>query len=316
LVAGDNSIGREALLVLVNSTDVDATVSLQLYGPSGSIQGAGLSGISAPAGKVTVLPLSSFAPKAETFAVQVSSRGAELGIWLQQKTVRGLTPSGLEMVGVSAEPSKQVSIPGIFLRNTTALGKLAESDANFADVKPILRVTAPGDKDVHFTAQLQGADGSSFGTVLQGSVQAGSTKDFALLDVADGNYAMQLEADGALLASVRYSRLSGKTPDFAWAQSVAPSELNAGFTTARNGKSKLSVMNSNAVKASFTMNGRTLQIAANSNLVIDLAAGQHYVIKSSAPLAASQVIDVNGGVTVSTVLDYQSVGGKIRVSVR
>lgn len=316
LVAGDNSVGREALLIMVNSTDVDATVSLQLYGPSGAIQGAGLSGISAPAGKVTVLPLSSFAPKAETFAVQVSSRGAELGIWLQQKTVRGLTPSGLELVGVSAEPAKKVSIPGVFLRNTTALGKLSESDANFADVKPILRVTAPGDKDVNFTAQLQGADGSSFGTVLQGSVPAGSTKDFGLVDLADGNYSMQVEADGAVLASVRYSRLSGAKPDFAWAQSVAPSKLNAGFTTASNGKSKLSVMNSSASKVSFTLNGRAYQLAANSNQVIDLAAGQDYVIKSKSLLAASQVIDVNGGVTVSTVLDYQSVGGKIKVSVR
>lgn len=316
LVAGDNSIGREALLVLVNSTDVDATVSLQLYGPSGAIQGAGLSGISAPAGKVTVLPLSSFAPKAETFAVAVSSRGAELGIWLQQKTVRGLTPSGLEMVGVSAEPSKQVSIPGIFLRNTAALNKLAESDANFADVKPILRITAPGEKEVNFTAQLQGADGSSFGTVLQASVPAGSTKDFALVDLTDGNYAMHVEADGAVLASVRYSRLSGNTPDFAWAISVAPSKLNAGFTTPSNGKPKLSVMNPNASKASFTVNGRSYQVEANSNFVVDLSVGQHYVIKSNSLLAASQVIDVNGGVTVSTVLDYQSVGGKIKVNVR
>lgn len=316
LVAGDNSVGREALLILANSTDVDATVSLQLYGPSGAIQGTGLSGISAPAGKVTVLPLSSFAPKAETFAVEVSSRGAELGMWLQQKTVRGLTPSGLDLVGVSAEPSKQVSIPGIFLRNTTALNKLAESDDNFADVKPILRITAPGDKDVSFTAQLQGADGSSFGTVLQGSVQAGSTKDFALVDLADGNYSMHVEADGQVLASVRYSRMSGTTPDFAWAQSVEPSKLNAGFTTASNGKSKLSITNPSASKASFTLNGRAYQLAANSNLVVDLAAGQHYVIKSSSILAASQVIDVNGGVTVSTILDYQSVGGKIKVSVR
>ncbi|MEN9992580.1 MAG: hypothetical protein RLY83_150 [Actinomycetota bacterium] len=316
LVAGDNSVGREALLILVNSADVDATVSLQLYGPSGAIQGTGLSGISAPAGKVTVLPLSSFAPKAETFAVKVSSRGAELGIWLQQKTVRGLTPAGLELVGVSAEPSKQVSIPGVFLRNTTALGRLAESDANFADVKPLLRVTAPGDKDVNFTAQLQGADGSSFGTVLQGSVPAGSTKDFALVDLADGNYSMQVEADGAVLASVRYSRLSGGKPDFAWAQSVNVSKLNSGFTTANTAKTKLSVMNPTSSKASFSLNGRAYQVAANSNLVVDLAAGQHYVIKSTSKLAASQVLDVNGGVTVSTVLDYQSVGGKIRVSVR
>ena len=37
-VAGDNSIGREALLVLVNPTKVDATVSLQIVGTNGPIQ--------------------------------------------------------------------------------------------------------------------------------------------------------------------------------------------------------------------------------------------------------------------------------------
>lgn len=315
-VAGDNSVGREALLILANPSEVDATVSLQLYDPSGPMQGAGLNGISAPAGKVTVLPLSSFAPKAETFAVEVVSRGAELGIWLQQKTVRGLTPGGLDLVGVSAEPAKRVTIPGVFLRNSAALGRLASADQDFTDVRPLLRIAAPGDKDITFTAQLQGADGSSYGTVIQGSVPAGSTKDFALEDVTDGNYTMLVDANGSIMASVRYSRMSGTKPDFAWAQSVQPTKLNAGFSTANNAKSKLSVMNPNSAKASFTLGGRTYQIAANSNLVVDLTAGTHYTIRSSAALAVSQVIDVNGGVTVSTVLDYQSVGGKIKVSFR
>lgn len=316
LVAGDNSIGREALLILANPSAVDATVSLQLYGPSGPMQGAGLNGISAPAGKVTVLPISSFAPKAETFTVEVASRGAELGIWIQQKTVRGLTPGGLDLVGVSAEPAKRVSIPGVFLRNAKALSQLANSEQDFADLKPMLRVTAPGDKGVTFTAQLQGAEGSSYGTVLQGEVSPGSTKDFELEDLADGNYTMLVEANSPILASVRFSRMVGAKQDFAWAQSVTPAKLNAGFTAAENVKTKLSVMNSNAAQATFTLSGRTYRVAGNSNLAVDLRAGAHYSISSSSALAVSQVIDANGGVTVSPVLDYQSVGGKIRVTVR
>lgn len=316
LVAGDNSIGREALLILANPSAVDATVSLQLYGPSGPMQGAGLNGISAPAGKVTVLPLSSFAPKAETFTMEVASRGAELGIWLQQKTVRGLTPGGLDLIGVSAEPAKRVSIPGVFLRNTTALSQLANSQSDFTDLKPMLRVTAPGGKGVTFTAQLQGAEGSSYGTVLQGEVSPGSTKDFELEDLADGNYTMLVEANGPILASVRFSRLSGAKQDFAWAQSVSPVKLNAGFTTAENVKTKLSVMNPNSAQATFTLAGRTYRVAGNSNLAVDLRPGAHYSISSSAALSVSQVIDSNGGVSVSPVLDYQSVGGKIKVTVR
>jgi hypothetical protein len=316
LVAGDNSIGREALLVLANATTVDATVSLQLFGTSGPIQGAGLSGISAPAGKVTVLPLSSFAPKAETFAIHVSSRGAELGIWLQQKTVRGLTPGGLDLVGISAEPAETVLIPGVFLRNSAALSNLASANKDFADTKPVLRVAAPGDKDANFTAQVQGADGSSFGNVLQGTVPAGSTRDFPLEDLTDGNYAVQISSDQPVLGAVRFSRLSGSLPDFAWAQAVAPTKLDAGFTSLVGATTKLSIINGSKEKATYKLQGLEFSIPGNSNLVVTVSAGTRYSIHSDQPLALSQVIDVKGGVGVAPIIDYKNVGGTLKVLVR
>jgi len=316
LVAGDNSVGREALLILANPSAVDATVSLQLFGTSGPIQGSGLSGISAPAGKVTVLPLAAFAPKTETFSVLVSSRGASLGMWLQQKTIRGLTPGGLDLVGISAEPSKQVSIPGIFLRNITNLEAMATKDKDFEDTRPIIRITVPGDKAVNFTAQIQGADGGSFGNVVQGTVPAGSTKDFPVEDLTNGNYAVTIAADVPIVASVRYSRLLGNTPDFAWAQSVNQSKLDAGFTAAPGATSKLSMVNATAKPATVSVGGTKYKIDANSNLMIALTAGRHYSIVSSSEVSASQVVDVNGGVAVVPVLDFQSVGGKLKVTVR
>ena len=316
LVAGDNSIGREALLVLANATSVDATVSLQLFGTSGPIQGAGLSGISAPAGKVTVLPLSSFAPKAETFAIQVSSRGAELGIWLQQKTVRGLTPGGLDLVGASAEPSETVLIPGVFLRNSAALASLANANKDFADTTPVLRVTAPGEGDANFTAQVQGADGASFGNVLQGTVPAGSTRDFPLEDLTDGNYSVQISSDQPILGAVRYSRLSGALPDFAWAQAVAPAKLDAGFTALVGATTKLSIVNGSKEKVSYSIGGVNYSIPGNSNLVLPISAGTRYSIHSDQPIAVSQVIDIKGGVSVTPILDYKNVGGTLKVLVR
>lgn len=316
LIAGDNSIGREALLILANPTGVDATVSLQLYGTSGPIQGTGLSGISAPAGKVTVLPLSSFAPKAETFSVHVSSRGAELGMWLQQKTVRGLTPGGLDLVGVSAMPSKEVEIPGVFIRTASALASLASENKDFHDVKPILRITAPGDKDAEFTAQVLGADGSSFGTVIQGTVPAGSTRDFALEDVADGNYSIHIESDQPLLAASRFSRMSGSNADFAWAQAVRPSKLNAGFSTVPGAITALSIMNAKDRSASVSINGRVYKVSANSNLVVTLSPGVRYKIQASQEVAVSQVVDIRGGISVVPVVDFRTVGGQLKVSVR
>ncbi|MEO0312794.1 MAG: hypothetical protein RL140_24 [Actinomycetota bacterium] len=316
IVAGDNSIGREALLVLVNTGTVDATVTLELLGSSGPIEGAGLSGISAPAGKTTVLPLASFAPKSETFAVHVTSRGASLGVYLQQKTVRGVTPGGLDLVGVTATAEKKLVIPGVFIRTSGKLSALAEANANFADTKPILRVTAPGTKDATFTAQVAGADGSSFGTVIQGTVPAGSTKDFEIADVTDGDYAVQFDSDQPIMASVRYSRAAGSVADFAWATGVSATKLDAGFTAPRGAVSKLALVNPSGEQVTVKLSGQQYVVKANSNVVVGLTAGKNYQINSTGSIAASIVIDKNFTIAVVPVIDYRSSGGTLKVNIR
>ena len=315
-VAGDNSVGREALLVLVNPTLVDATVSLQLIGTDGSIQGTGLSGISAPAGKVTTLPLAAFAPKTATFAVKVSSRGAALGMWLQQKTIRGLTPGGLDIVGPSANAGKMIDIPGLFIRNSARLAKLSNSDDNYLDLKPLLRIANTGKQETTFTAQVQGADGSSFGTVIQGTVAAGSVRDFELDELTDGDYIVHIEANQTIMGAVRFSRGASGEPDLAWANAVSSAKLDAGFTAAVGAISKLSLANSTEQSGTLTLNGRKIQIPENSNLVIPLTAGVSYQLSSNAAVSISQVVDIAGAVAVVPVLDYRSEVGRVKVLVR
>jgi hypothetical protein len=315
-VAGDNSVGREALLVLVNPTKVDATVSLQLLGTNGPIQGTGLSGISVPAGKVTVLPLSAFAPKASTFAFRVTSRGAALGMWLQQKTIRGLTPGGLDFVEPTATPAKTLEIPGVLIRSSAKLLTITSGDQNFIDTKPILRVVGSGESDATFIAQVQGADGSSFGTVIQGTVTSGAVKDFDLGELADGDYVIHIESNEPIMASASFSRIGSGQPDFAWAIAVTPQKLDAGFTTISGAISKLSVSNPGQSAGVVTLNGRTLNVPAKSNTVIPLAAGTSYQISSNVPIATSQVIDLASTVAVVPVLDYRSEAGRLKVVIR
>lgn len=316
IVAGDGSVGREALLLLANPSNVDATVTLELLGSSGPIEGAGLGGISAPAGKTTVIPLASFAPKAETFAIHVTSRGASLGVFLQQKTIRGVTPGGLDLVGISAPASKQAVIPGVLIRTTSKLAALAQADINFADTKPMLRVTVPGDKEATFTAQVVGSDGSSFGTVIQGTVPARTTKDFEISDVADGNYAVQFDSDQPILASARYSRAVGNVADFAWATQVEASELDAGFSVPRATTSKLSLVNPTANPVAVNLSGQTINIKPNSNVVTLLSAGKNYQLRANGKVAASLVIDRKFTIAVVPVIDYRSNGGTLKVNIR
>lgn len=315
-VAGDNSVGREALLILVNPSSVDATVSLEIIGPNGQIQGAGLSGISAPAGKVTVLPLAAFAPKASTFAVRVASRGAALGMWLQQKTIRGLTPGGLDYVGPTAIASKTVEIPGLFIRSSSKLAALWAKDQDFLDTKPLLRVFATSGSETTFTAQVQGADGTSFGNVIQGTVAAGSVADFELGDLADGDYTVHIEANHPIMAAANFNRIAAGQPDFAWATAVSPTLLDAGFTSVSGSISKLSIVNSSDKAGAVNLNGQIIDVPAKSNIVVPIAAGASYLISSTVPVAASQVIDVSSNVAVVPVLDFRSVAGRLKILVR
>ena len=55
LVGGSTSTGREALLILRNTTQVDSTVSLQIFSEAGSVEAPGLNGIAVVAGKTTVV---------------------------------------------------------------------------------------------------------------------------------------------------------------------------------------------------------------------------------------------------------------------
>jgi hypothetical protein len=110
--------------------------------------------------------------------------------------------------------------------------------------------------------------------------------------------------------------LSGSLPDFAWAQAVAPTKLDAGFTALAGATTKLSIVNGGKEKASYTVQGVNYSIAANSNVVVTVTAGTRYSIRSSQPLAVSQVIDIKGGVGVVPILDYQNVGGTLKVLVR
>ena len=315
-VAGDNSVGREALLILANPSLVDATVSLQIIGPNGPIQGTGLSGISAPAGKVTVLPLAAFAPKAGTFAVRVTSRGAALGLWLQQKTIRGLTPGGLDYVGPTGGASKTLEIPGLFIRSSSKLATLATTNRDFQDTAPLLRVLAPGRSETTFTAQVQGADGSSFGTVIQGTVPAGSVADFQLGDLADGDYIIHIEANHPIMASSNFSRIGSSQPDFAWSTAVSPTLLDAGFTSVSGAISKLSVINPTEKSGTVSLNGRILNVPSSSNIVVPLTAGVSYQISTSVPMAVSQVIDSSSNVAVVPVLDNRSEAGRLKILVR
>lgn len=323
LVGGSAAVGREALLVLSNPSQVDAVVDLEIYTENGISHSAGLAGISVPAGKTEVLPLAAFVFRADSLAVHVLSHGGSIIALIQQKAIRGLGASGADYISPTIDSSAESVLPGILVRGSADSTRLRKEDDKYSDVQQLLRVFVPGDKDAQIIFQVLGTDSKTFGTVLAVTARAGKVSDFKIKGLADGDYVGFLKSDVSVYSSVRLVRSrasAGRFTDFAW---INPAE---GFLTHRvvaiptAGISKLSLVNPGNVptQVSVQFGSQIIKrsVAAGAEIVIRVPAGQSVIITpSDKPIYANLLVDVAGRITVISVLDEKNIGGKVQVSV-
>ena len=318
LLGGDTSTGRETLLLLSNPTTVPATVNLEVYAEGGRVQASGLSGIAVSAGGTQVVPLSSLIPETRAFAVQVQSRGASVGAWLQQRTVRGLLYAGADFVSPITEFGESLSIPGILVRGAKDAAALLAINDDYKDLIPALRVFNPSDKPATFTAQVFGANDKTFGTVIRDSVPANSVKDFTISGLADGDYAAFVASDQNLAAAVRLPR-SDKTKkpntDFTWLQAAQVLTGAQQITVPAAGISKLSLTNPSSELANVTVNGVAVAIKAQGTAVVKVDAGA-LSIKTEGKIGGNLIVDIGGAITNLALVDYRNSGSRVAVRVR
>lgn len=302
LVGGDTTTGRESLLVLRNVGRVDASVSLEIFGEGGRVNAPGLTGIAVVAGTTSVIPLSGLIPKTKSFVTHVNSTGGAIAGWVQQRTIRGLSAGGVDYVGPSPSFSKELVLPGIFVRGAAEATKLIASNSDFQDLIPTIRVFVPGESAAVVTVQVSGANSKTFGTVVRETVKAGTVQDIEVPGLKDGDYVAVVSADAEVQASVRLSRLSASTPtDFTWIPAAE------GFNGARNisiplqGISKLCVFDSESGLIE----------------VIQLTPGSTFSFPETESVRYSNlIVDINGTLANLSVLDQKYAGGNVSVRIR
>ena len=302
LVGGSTATGREALLILRNTTQVDSTVNLEIFSEAGAVEAPGLNGIAVVAGKTTVIPLAGVVPKTKSFVTHVTANGGAVAAWIQQRTVRGLSAAGVDYVSPSPKFAKQQVIPGIFIRGSVQASKLITANSDYTDLVPVLRVFVPGKANATVTAQIVGADAKTFGTVVRSTVNGGSVADIEIPGLKDGNYVALISADAEVQTSIRLSRVTATAaPDFTWIPAAEKFSGKRNITVPSAGISKLCIYNE-----------KTDQIS-----VLEVAAGSTYSFVASAdPIYANLITDINGTVANLSVLDQKNVGGKVSVNVR
>lgn len=302
LLGADTTTGREALLILRNTSEVDATVSLEIFTEAGAIEAPGLNGIAVVAGKSTVIPLSGVVPKTKSFMTHVSAKGGAIAAWIQQRTVRGLSAGGVDYISPSTQFAKNLVVPGIFIRGSKIAAKLIEANANYKDLTPIIRVFVPGEQQATVTVQVAGANAKTFGTVVRETIKPGTVMDLEIPGLKDGDYVAVVSADVNIQASVRLSRVSsGTAPDFTWIPAAEKFTGKRKITAPGIGISKLCVYNekTGAIEVSVLAPGATFSFIGSQN-----------------PLYANLIVDVDGTVANVSVLDQKNAGGKVAVNVR
>jgi hypothetical protein len=320
IVGGDTSTGREALLILSNSTKVDSTVELQILSTNGFASVPGLSAISVPRRQTVIVPINGLLPKASTFAVHVSARGGALAAWIQQKTVRGLHASGVDLIAPTANLAKELVIPGFLVRGSEYAAKLIAKGEQNADIADTLRISNPGSKPATILAKITGSNNKTFGTVIQATVPAKSTVDLPVTGIEDGDYAIFISSDQPVRAGAKLNRSSATgTPktDFAWLAAVEPSEGDRFMAVPADGISKLALTNPTSSPITVRINDAAGAITLAPGALASIRVSSPYVkVSSSGKVAATLVVDVNSAIAAMPMVEYRNVGGSVTVVVR
>lgn len=326
LVGGSTAVGRTTLLTLADPGEVAATVSLQIFGENGAVSSPGMDGILVPAGGQRVLSLAAFAPGLASPVVHVQSSGGQVVANLQQSTVRGLEPGGVDIVGAQSSATRTTVIPGVVLSNTSGVqSRIGES--GFDDLETILRVYLPGTKAT--TAKVSvipdagtpaapasggsgGSDaGTPVGTAIRVDLDPGKVTDLPLDDLSDGSYTLVVTTAIPIVAGVRVSTagsdaVSART-DFAWMAtaaklpsgalvSVAPagSEGMTSVLHLDNPTSKAARVILNAVDGATSLH---VTVPAGSAASVPVAAGASYRLTGYSTLYAAVSGVIDGGIT-------------------
>jgi hypothetical protein len=204
LAGGATSVGRTTLLLLSNPTDVPAVVSIEVFGETGQITAPGMDGISVGAGAQRVISLAGFAPNLTSPVVHVHSTGGQVVATLEQATVRGVTPGGVDFIAGTAAPALTTVLPGVVISGTEAMQSLQGEDG-FDDLQTTLRVFLPAGKATSASITVLAENGTVTGKAIRADLQPATVTDLPLDQLSDGSYTVIVTTARPVVASVRVS---------------------------------------------------------------------------------------------------------------
>jgi len=275
LVGGATDVGRSSLVLLANPGDVASTVDVRVIGEAGTIEASSAIGITVPPRSQRVLSLAGLAPNVASPVVHVVSTGGPIAASLEHSIVRGLDPSGVELVTPVAAPANRQVIPGFVVPSAGSVAPQVDEAAG--DEFPVLRLLAAGPDEVEVAVSVRSDDGESV-SELDVTLQAGLVSDVPLGTFDPGEYTILLDADAPVVAAARATVLSsdGDEPvpaDFAWTAATAPLLDRAAIAIAPGPSPTLHLANpgDEPVEVTLTLGGAERQISVANGSTASIA---------------------------------------------
>ena len=311
LVGGDTSTGRQTAISLVNPSDVQALVDLDVWGAQGPILAPLGQGILLPPQSQRVLSLSGLAPGETSPVVRVSSDSVGVVASMHSTIVRGLEADGLSVNGSQPVPSTLRVVTGAYTPPEEVIGPIKGKDG-YRDVGAVLRLLAPeSDADVRITVKAPGADDS----VIEATLVAGETTDLLLDEFNTGDIAVIAESDHPIVAALRSSVGTDARTDTDWVGSAHSLVGETAFAVPSSGEARVSFVNRGEEAIMVTLDNREVVVPARGLVTRPVAAGAH-TVRSAQPVFAA--VSVRGETVMDSflVLPSSQPQSSVLVSVR
>jgi len=307
LVGGSTAVGRTTLLTLANPGAVESTVAVELFSPDGAVTASGLTGIVVAANSQRVVSLAGFGPGLASLALHVTSRGGPVTANLQEAIVRGIEPSGVDVIGATTAPNTVSVIPGVVVLGADEVaGRLGED--GFDDLGVALRVFVPGEAaaqvkvsvlpDSGNQADAAALTGASFDLVLD----PGVVTDVPIEGLVDGGYSVVVESSVPVVSAMRSSTVAaqkvGSVPegasDLAWFAAATALSDTAYVTIASGPGASLHLVNTGDTAAAVTVGTDSVAVAAGASVTVPVTGGESLSLGGAEGLFASVSLQAPG----------------------
>lgn len=295
LVGGGSLAGQRDRVVLVNPTDSDAVVDLDVYGPDGKIEATGTESIAVKPKGRTEVRLDALVSDVAALAVRARTRVGLVSAFIVDDRMEELIPRGTEIISDAGSPKRQSLVAGI-PGGTGKRQLLLFAPARGATVH-VRALTADGPVELANDGNVK---------VRRGRV---ITVDLSK-DLADKPASLEITSDVAFLAtaSMQTQEGAGATEARASAISAAEAELSKakGVEARAWATQKIS-----EVKGSHVDSGSDIAWFSASRRLTNLGAATAILpsTKTKVSLAAK-----GGDVKVKiSVLDSKDPNGKLKL---